>query len=483
MRLSSLLFLGCGGIATLQSAEKPNFVFILVDDLAFDALESSGRYPFLETPNINRLQREGASFENFFCTMSLSSPSRACFLTGVYPHIHGVTQNDRAVDPNWKKYKPYPQILQETGYETAMVGKMHSAELWGKEQVRPGFDYYLGFRGQGEYFNPLLNENGIEFRAEGYMTDLLTTYAEQWLQKRPQKNKKPFSLCLWHKAVHMPFSPSPKHKNLFIHDSLPLPPRGNGVETYDGKPEWQRYKKTFDKISDRDPQWDPKFKQPIDILETLLSVDESIGKILSLLTEMGELDNTVIVFSSDNGYFMGEHGYWDKRISYEESMRIPFIIRYPKLITPNLKISEMCLNIDLAPTFLDWAGASIPDYVQGKSMSPLFNRKKSTTWRKSFLFEYYVDDVYPYAGPTQVAVRTNRYKLIDCDLTNDIDELYDLKNDPGEMTNLIQDKKYNSIQKKLRRELERLKKEFAYTPDRDHWLRQVAPKWQRGPKN
>lgn len=218
-----------------EAPERPNVLFILLDDLAYDAIGSSGRYPFLETPNISRLQREGVTFSNFFCTMSLSSPSRACFLTGVYPHLHGVTQNDVRVDPLWDVYTPYPQLLQERGYETAFIGKMHNAELWGKEQIRPGFDYWLGFRGQGDYFNPVLNDNGREFRAEGYITDLLTDYACRWLTEERDRSK-PFAMCLWHKAVHMPFKAAPRHEGCYADQTLPLPPNGNGVEDYTGKP-------------------------------------------------------------------------------------------------------------------------------------------------------------------------------------------------------------------------------------------------------
>lgn len=470
----SLLGLSC--FTAISQENRPNVLFILLDDLAYDAIGNSGRYPFLITPNIQRLQNEGVTFSNFFCTMSLSSPSRACFLTGVYPHLHGVTQNDKRVDPDWEKYKPYTQLLQSVGYESAFIGKMHNAELWGKDQVRPGFDYWLGFRGQGDYFDNVLNENGNEFREKGYITEILTKYATDWLTKKRDK-KKPFSLCLWHKAVHAPFKPAPKFLGIYANDSLPLPPKGNGVERFEGKPEWQKYKKTFYKIWEQDPEWNPHFKEPIYILETLLAVDESIGKMLEVLSETGELENTIVIFSSDNGYFMGEHGFWDKRISYEECLRIPMIIRFPKMFKPNTNISSMCLNIDIAPTLLEMAGARIPDYMQGKSLLP-FLKKKRVKWRESFLFEYYVDDAYPYAGPTQLAIRTDRYKLVDCFLPEDIDELYDLKNDPGEMINLIGKSQFGKIERKMRQELEHLKIELKFNPDRDFRLRTQIPFWK-----
>ncbi len=478
----NLLLLSFTSTTLLAQQSKPNVVFILVDDLAYDAIESSTRYPFLKTPNINRLQNEGVTFNNFFCTMSLSSPSRACFLTGVYPHIHGVTQNNEKVDANWSEYPSYTSYLQKAGYETAFIGKLHQASLWGKDQVRPGFDYWLGFRGQGHYFNNVLNENGVEFNKEGYITDVLTEYSKHWLLEKRDKNK-PFNLCLWHKAVHGPFQASPRHLGSFATDSLPIPPNNNGVETFTNKPYWQKYKKTFYKIWDKDPQWNPKFKEPIDILETLLAVDESVGQIYETLEKINQLDNTIIIFSSDNGYFMGEHGYWDKRISYEESIRIPMIIRYPPKIKAKSKIDKMCLNIDIAPTILQMTGNKIPKYIQGRSVLPLLKNENSVKWRKQFLFEYFVDDEYPYAGPTQLALRTERFKLVDNNLDNDIDELYDLQNDPGEMINLIKNPNYKRILANLRKKLKQEKINIQFNEDRDFWLRNQIPLWDKKYKN
>lgn len=477
----TLPFAGFCVTGMTQANEKHNIVYVLLDDLAYDAIESTNRYPFLKTPNISRLQSEGVTFDNFFCTMALSSPSRACMLTGMYPHKHGVTQNDSRVDANWEKYPPYSSYLQDAGYETAFIGKMHQAALWNEDQVRPGFDYWLGFRHQGDYFKNTFNENGKEFYKEGYITDVLTDYANDWLTKKRDKNK-PFSLCLWHKAVHEPYVAAPRHLGCYQQESLPLPPNGNGVERFEGKPGWQKYKKTFYKIGEKDPEWNPDYATPKKILETLLAVDESIGSVLNTLEKIGELENTIVIFSSDNGYFMGEHGFWDKRISYDECMRIPLIMRLPNKLGAGKHIKQMCLNIDIAPTMMDIAGVKVPDYVQGKSMLPLL-QGQSVDWRDSFLFEYYVDDAYPYAGPTQVAIRTEKYKLVDCFLDDDIDELYDLEKDPGEMVNLINNPEYNSIQKDLRKELKKIMKETGYTTDRDFWLRIQVPKWEAKYKN
>lgn len=464
-----------------EKVKQPNFLFVLVDDQPYDALESSGRYPFLKTPNMQRLQDEGAIFYNYYVTQSICSPSRASFLTGTYPHIHGVNQNNRHVDPDWKTYQPYNEHLQKAGYETAHVGKIHMAHYKGKEHIRPGFDYWYSFVGQGEYFDPQVNDNGKEYQEKGYMTDILTDKAITWLQQKRDPNK-PFSLNLWHKAVHENHAPAPRHKDMYAANELPVPPYDTHLEDFKGKPEWQRIK-----------AWDSKWKEyvhsdtitpkkwPIKgdkfktLLECLAAVDESLGKVLATLEEMGELDNTVVIYSSDNGYFMGEHGYWDKRIAYENSMKIPMLIRYPEKIKPKTIINKNALNIDLAPTILEIAGIEKPQYMQGESMVKLFDEKPDNYWRDSFMFEYYVDDAYPYAGPNMLAIKSEKYKLIDTFLENDIDELYDMENDPGEMNNLINNPDYDDIEQKMRNDLEELKVKYKYNPNRDWWLKTQIP--------
>lgn len=481
--ISFTLLMSCSG-QKKQSTEtkKPNFLFILVDDQPYDALESSGRYPFLKTPNMERLATEGAKFNNFFVTQSICSPSRASFLTGTYPHIHGVNQNNKYVDPDWKTYQPYNELLQNQGYQTAHIGKIHMAHYDGKKHIRPGFDYWYSFIGQGEYFDPKVNDNGKEYQEKGYITDILTEKTLTWLKEKRDPNK-PFSLNLWHKAVHEDHSPAPRHDNMYANDELPVPPYNTHLENFKDKPEWQRIKawdsqwKSYihtDTITPRPwPIKGDKFKK---LLECLGAVDESLGQVLKTLEDMGELDNTVIIYSSDNGYFMGEHGYWDKRIAYDNSMRIPMLIRYPKKIKAGTVINKMGLNIDLAPTILELAGVETPNYMQGTSMLRLFNNdSENTDWRKSFMFEYFVDDDYPYAGPDMLAIRSDKYKLVDAFLQDDIDELYDLEKDPGEMVNLINDPEYEQVEKELRAELEKQKIKYKYNPDRDWWLKTQLP--------
>ena len=461
-----------------ETEKKPNFLFVLVDAQPYDAVGFSNRYPFLKTPNIDKLAKEGVNVKNFFVTQSICSPSRASFLTGTYPHIHGVNQNNKYVDPDWTNYAPFSTHLQKSGYETAHIGKIHMAWKRGKEHIRPGFDYWFSFIGQGQYFNPKVNDNGRETQIEGYMTDILTDKTVDWLVNKRDPDK-PFSLNLWHKAVHEKHLPAPRHEDLFQDDPLPEPPFDTHKETFKGKPEWLR-RKTYgfkwnenDKIPEELPEitWPINKHKYMQLLRSLIAVDESLGKVIKTLEEIGELENTVIIYSSDNGYFMGEHTFIDKRLAYENSMRVPMIIRYPKLISKSSVVDEQCLNIDIAPTILDLAGVNKPSYMQGESMLKLISGKKDKSWRKSMLFEYYVDDAWPYAGPNQVAVRTNEYKLIDNFLEDDIDELYDLKNDPGEMKNLINDSSYDLVEKELREESIKLQKQYNYNPDRDWWLR------------
>ena len=466
-----------------KNEKKPNFLFILVDDQPFDAVGFSNRYPFLKTPNIDNLAKTGVNIKNFFVTQSVCSPSRASFLTGTYPHIHGVNQNNKYVDPDWKTYAPYSIHLQNSGYQTAHIGKIHMAHKRGKDHIRPGFDYWFSFIGQGEYFNPNVNDNGKEIQLEGYITDILTDKTIDWLVNKRDPNK-PFSVNLWHKAVHEKHLPAIRHKNLFKNEQLPEPPFEMHKENFKGKPEWQR-RKTFgfkwnenDEIPEtlKQKKWPIRKYKNMQLLRSLVAVDESVGKVLKALDDIGELENTVIIYSSDNGYFMGEHTYKDKRLAYESSMRVPMIISYPKIIAKNSIVEQQCLNIDLAPTILELAGLEKPTYMQGESMVKLFSDKKQTSWRKSIFYEYYVDDAWPFAGPDQVAVRTKNYKLIDNFLENDIDELYDLIIDPGEMNNLINNSDYNSIERELRKESKKLQQKFNYNSDRDWWLRKQIRK-------
>lgn len=444
---------------------KPNMVFILTDDQAWNVLGKDGRYEFMDTPNLDQLSREGLVFENAFVTTSLCSPSRASFLTGSYAHTNGVYINGDS-DPN--PNVPFlPKVLQEAGYETAFVGKWHMKP---GGEPREGFDYWLSFDGQGQYLNPPLNENGRDFIEEGYMTDILTEYAIRWLEKPKEK---PFCLFLWHKAVHGPFTPAPRDSAAF--PNALIPEYENWYDNMEDKPEWMRRGKVYgvhnknwkdskgkpipDKIEIQ--PWNPKNPKRLNYLRAMLAVDQSTGNIKRKLEKLNILDKTVLVFGSDNGYFIGAHQSGDKRLMYEESLRIPLIIRYPEMIEAGTKNNELVLNIDVAPTLIELAGAIVPGEMQGISLVPLL-KNELVDWRESFMYEYFQE---PYAPGfvTVAGVRNKRYKYIESpNIINDINELYDLEVDPGEMNNLINSPSHQSLKSEMITALKKLKIETGY---------------------
>lgn len=449
------------------SQARPNFVFVLVDDLRWDALSCAG-HPFVKTPNIDRIATSGVRFTNAFVTLSLCAPSRAAFLTGVYNHLNGIPTNEgQELDPS--KFTTYPQLLQKAGYETAHIGKWHQGPT---NAPRPGFDYWLSFKGQGVYIDPQLNENGREYKAQGYMTDLLTQAAVDFL-KRPRN--KPFSLCLWHKAVHGPFTPAERHKGLYADAKMPEPESFR--DTFEGKPAWQRVlavrgdqpaNAQGPNAADRPApasippgKWDPHQEGRIDYFRTLAAVDESVGRVLATLKETGQLDNTVIIFAGDNGFFHGEHRRGDKRLAYDESLRIPLLMCGPGVAKPGSARDQIILNIDMAPTILDMAGVKPAPKTQGQSFRAILAGEE-TEWRKAFLFEYFKEGWLPRI-PTLVGVRTTDWKYVTYPTIKDLDELYDLKKDPNEMKNLAADPAAKEQLEKMKAELERLKKATDYT--------------------
>jgi N-acetylglucosamine-6-sulfatase len=402
--------------------------------------------------NLDELHRTGVTFSNAFVTMSLCSPSRATMLTGMYAHRHQVIDNENN-DPDWQKHPNFGMLLQQNGYATAFVGKLHGAPLSGPQGVRPGFDYWLGFKGQGQYFDPLLNENGQEQVAKGYITDILTDRALGWLREGRDK-RKPFSLCLWHKAIHENFSPAPRHAELYQGEKLAPPPYDTHLDTFEGKPTWQKKRATYPYSPDN-PRW-------LKMLRTLKAVDESVGRVVEELKQQGLYENTVIIFTSDNGYFMGDHRFGDKRLAYEPSMRVPLLISWPAKIRAQAgrEVEQMALNIDFAPTILEMAAVAVPQHMQGRSLLPLLgdDNVPPADWRTSFLFENFRDRQYPQAAPNYVAVRTERYKYVLNDTPDDIqEELYDLQEDPGELKNQASNPHYTNVLQRLRQELKRLR--------------------------
>jgi N-acetylglucosamine-6-sulfatase len=460
--LLMILALVCTGQSDGQQQRPPNIVFILIDDLRWDDLGIAG-HPFVKTPNIDRLGREGAFFRNAFITAPLCSPSRASFLTGQYPHTHGITDNvNRSAASH--KLITFPLLLQQSAYTTAFIGKWH---MGNDDSKRPGFDRWVSFKGQGSYLDPEINEDGKELKANGYITDLLGGYAVEFIKRR---HDKPFLVYLAHKAIHPEvmqhddgsvnlaeaerFIPAERHRSLFTGEKIPR--RASAMRPPTGKPALER------KIGDLPPlgaNTATRDESVLGRLRSLMAIEEGVGEILKALKETNQLDNTVIVFTSDNGYFYGEHGLSvERRLAYEESIRMPLLIRYPKAIKAGTVRDEFALNIDLAPTLLELAGVAGPTRIEGRSLVPLL-KGLTPEWRKSFLIEYYSDKVFPRIRQMGYkAVRNEGWKYIHYFELEGMDELYDLKADPYEMKNIIRQPGTAKIVGEMKREVERLLK-------------------------
>ncbi len=424
-----------------QKNSKMNVIFILSDDHRYDFMGFMGKPKFLETPNMDRMAREGAHFENAFVTTSLCSPSRASILTGLFSHKHGIVDN-QAPMPEGLTF--FPQYLQEGGYETAFMGKWHMGHE--DDNPKPGFDKWISFLGQGEYYNPTFNIDGKRKKVDGYITDLLTDYAVEWIRK---KREKPFFLYLSHKATHAMFKPAKRHLGKYDNVKIEYPANmADAEENYSGKPAWVKAQRNswhgVKYMYHGQMDFDTFYRR---YCETLLGVDESIGRILKTLEDTGLLENTLVLYMGDNGFSFGEHGLIDKRQMYEESMRVPLLAYGPGVIKPGTKIKQLVQNIDIAPTTLAVAGIKKPEQMDGESFLPLL-KGEEIPWRDAVFYEYYWERNFPQT-PTVHGIRTNRYKYMHFHGIWDIDELYDLKNDPDEMHNLINDPEHQERVKKV----------------------------------
>ena len=451
----------CGPVAA-TAATQPNIIVVLVDDLRWDEIGCAG-HPFVRTPNIDRIAYEGARFRNAFCTTPLCSPVRASLLTGQYAHHHGVTDNtDRSRQSH--RLPTFPRVLQETGYETAYIGKWH---MGNDDTARPGFDYWLSMKGQGTSFDPVLNENGRRVKAAGHTTDVLNRYAVRFTGRQ---RSRPFCLYLAHKALHpeliqyddgsisdpsaAKFLPATRHKNLYA--DAPVPRRLNVTDSLQGKPALLREIEGLPPLGRETGTSDETVR---DRLRMLAAVDEGVGMLLQSLEKTARLDDTVFIFTSDHGYWYGEHGLSvERRLAYDEAARIPLLVRYPRLVKAGTTIDQMALSIDLAPTVLELAGAKAQHKMDGRSLVPLFRGEDPDDWRSSLLIEYYTDTVFPRVlNMGYRAVRTGRTKYIHYTALKGMDELYDLKHDPYEMNNLIDDPASQATLRQMKDELARLR--------------------------
>jgi len=437
---------------------RPNVVFVLTDDQRWDCLSCAG-HPFLKTPNLDRMAAEGARFRNAFVTTSLCSPSRASFLSGLYAHTHKVRNNFTEFPTS---IPSYPQLLQAAGYRTAYIGKWHMGE--NNDEPRPGFDYWASHRGQGKYYDTEFNINGKRQVLKGYYTHRVTELAVDWLSKQARP---PFALIVGHKAPHGVWIPEPKYEHVYDHLEIKKPKTADDVGK--GKPAWVRERlSTWHGINGNLYGTNDFGKFIRTYHATILSVDDSMGEVYAALQRSGELDNTIFVFASDNGFLLGEHGSIDKRVMWEESIRIPFLVRYPALIRSPKLVDEMVLNIDLAPSLLDLCGVPLKANVQGRSWKPLLEGNHAG-WRKSWYYEYNFENEFPYT-PNVRGVRTEEWKYIhypngEGQKDTYLAELYNIKNDPLETNNLIDKPEAQAILAELKRELRRLQEETGALPD------------------
>ena len=506
----SFLLSSCKPDKSDKEAEnkRPNIIFIMTDDHAYQAL-SAYDDTRINTPNLDELASEGMLFNHAYVTNSICAPSRATILTGKHSHLNGVRDNGAVFDST---QQTYPKLLQEEGYQTAVIGK------WHLKSQPTGFDYWRVLRGQGFYYQPVFRTPEGTVKKEGYTTDFITDMAIEWLDKKRDKNQ-PFMLMYQHKAPHREWRPAIRHLRFKKDEDIPEPPslfddyenRGTAAKeaemlisehmglTSDNKirPElvkelgyeefydWyyrafrQRYgRMTAEQKEAWDEVYDPinqEFKelQPHgkeltnwkyqrymeDYLATIKGVDENVGRLMEYLDKKGLEKNTLVIYTSDQGFYLGEHGWFDKRCMYEESFRTPLIIRWPGHIEPGSENNDLVQNLDFAQTMLDAAGAKVPDDMQGRSMLPLF-RKDNSKWRDALYYHYYE---YPsiHMVKRHYGIRTQRYKLIH--FYHDIDEweLYDLKKDPDEMNNVIDDPAYSDVKQRLKKELDSLMKQYG----------------------
>lgn len=433
--------------ARAAAHKKPNFLFVYTDDQRWDAMGvvqreqgTRARFPWFQTPNMDQLANEGVRFRNAFVTLSLCAPSRAAFLTGRYNHLNGVAHNRT---PFPESSVTHASLLRSAGYVTAYIGKWHMDSQRGQ---RPGFDYSASFIGQGIYFNCPFEINGSPTPTTGWVDDVSTDYAIAFMK---QHRDQLFSMVVGFKACHGPFAPPDRAKDRFAGAQM-LPAANLKAQAV--------YRDANDPRGGSSQN--DRTRIDLNYFRCISAADDDLGRLLHALADLGLADDTVVVFSSDNGYYGGEHGLSDKRSAYDESLRIPMIVRYPRLFSRAKARDEMVLNIDLAPTLLELAGVKVPSEMQGRSWLPLL-AGKANEWRKSFLAEYFLETNH-LDTPTMLAVRTETAKLIEYPGHDQWTELFDLANDPYETTNLAGDAAHAAQLAEMKAELDHQVKATAY---------------------
>lgn len=483
---------GCGGKAPApEMPGRPNILFVFTDDHAAQAISAYGS-KINQTPNIDRLANEGVLFRNCFCTNSLCAPSRAVILTGKHSHLNGVIDNRGSTVFDGSQ-QTFPKLMRRAGYQTAVIGK------WHLKSQPTGFDYWEVLRGQGPYYNPEMLTAGGEVKHTGYTTDIITDLALDWLENG-RDTSKPFMLMCQHKAPHRWWEPGPDHIDDFDQTAILEPPtlfddyKGRGTAAHEQEmmvgthlnerdlklvpprdftdEQLKRWHEAYDKENEEfeaaglegDDLLRWKYQRYIkDYLRCVQSVDDNLGRMLDYLERTGLARNTVVIYSSDQGFYLGEHGWFDKRFMYEESLRMPLLVRWPGVAPTGVETESLVQNLDFAETFLDIAGADIPTDMQGHSLLPLLRGTTPPDWRESIYYHYYE---YPAVHMVRrhYGVRTDRYKLI---YFYNLDEweLYDLQRDPHELRNLYGNPFYEEITAELKQELAKLRELYAVPED------------------
>jgi arylsulfatase A-like enzyme len=476
-RREALGILGGAAAAVAQDSQQPNIVYIMADDHAAHAISAYGS-KINRTPNIDRLATDGVRLTNCFCTNSICTPSRAAIITGQYSNKNGVYTLDDAIDP---KRDNVAKELQGAGYQTAMIGK------WHLKTDPSGFDHWRILPGQGVYYDPVFLTSSGKQKYNGYCTDLIGDFTLDWLKSRDRK--KPFFLMSHHKAPHRPWQPSPKYKDLFANTTIPEP--DNLYDHYEGRA--RSVAAVTMKVGEDMNERDLKTKLPDDLkgdalrkwayqiyikdyLRCIQSVDDNVGRVLDYLDAEGLSSNTIVIYTSDQGFFLGDHGWFDKRLMYEESLRMPFLMRYPRHIKSGSVNRDMILNIDFAPMFLDYAGRKTPAEMQGRSFRHNVEGHTPRDWRRAMYYRYWMHNTNDHHVPAHYGVRTERWKLIyyygkplGMKGANPPDtqpdwELFDMQSDPREMHNLYHDPKFAPIVNKLKLQLDRLQREAGDKP-------------------
>jgi N-acetylglucosamine-6-sulfatase len=459
---SALLVVSALGVMTaaLRSARaafapvtpRPNMVFVLLDDVRYDDVID---HPFVDLPNLRRLRAEGASFTRFFTAAPLCSPSRAVFMTGQYVHRNGIVDNgERAAQSH--ALVTFPKLLHDAGYHTGFFGKWHMGHE--DDSPRPGFDRWVSFVGQGVYFNPRLNIDRRVIDTTGYMTDILTAHAVEFIRSAPAAS--PFLAVIAQKAVHPEIHPNyvrsfpsaPGDEQAYAHDVLRHSPAWRAP--LDGKPALQR---PFDQSDPRSPRGGLPDSVVRDRLRMLRAVDRGLGAVIRALEAKGVLDETVFIVTSDQGFFYGEFGLaQERRLAYDPSTHIPLLVRYPPIVRAGASPATLASNVDVAPTILALAGAPVPQSMQGRSLLPAL-RNARTVIRDALLVEYYSDSEFPrIKNMGYKAVRTDRYKYIRYGELQGMDELYDLQRDPHELRNLLPNGTSQRVRSELRARIDQM---------------------------